>query len=54
MNVRNTRSSVKITKSKEPITNNRRLPSQQVKLEEDTDTKALLKPTFNHSKIRKG
>jgi transposase len=53
MNVRNTRSSGRITKSKEPITNNRRLPAQQVKLEDDTDTKSLLKPTSNHSKSGK-
>jgi transposase len=40
--VTNTKSSGRIAKKKPPIINNRRLPAQQVKLEEDTDTKALL------------
>jgi parvulin-like peptidyl-prolyl isomerase len=52
--VRNTRSSGRISKRKPAIINNGSLPAQQVKAEEDMDTKALLKPTSNHSKIRKG
>jgi transposase len=40
MNVHNTRS--KIAKRKSPIINNRGLPAQQVKVEEDTDAKSLL------------
>jgi hypothetical protein len=42
LNVRNIRSSSRIAKKKPPIINNRPLPAQQVKLEEDTDTKSLL------------
>jgi hypothetical protein len=47
--VTNTRSSGRITKRKPPVTNNRSLPALQVKLEQDTDTKALLKSESNSS-----
>jgi L-2-hydroxyglutarate oxidase LhgO len=43
-----------ITKKKIPIISNRRLPAQQVMVEEDIDIKLLLKPTPNFSKKRKG
>jgi transposase len=40
----------KITKKKPSIINNRPLPAQQVKVEEDTDTKSLLKSSSKSSK----
>jgi hypothetical protein len=40
--VTNTGSNIKITKRKPPIINNRPLPAQQVKVEEDTNNKSLL------------
>jgi transposase len=49
LNVRNTRSSSRIAKKKLPVTNNRPLPAQQVKLEEDMDTKSLLKSESSSS-----
>jgi transposase len=48
--VRNTRTSTRIAKRKPPILNNRPLPAQQVKVEEDTATKSLLKLPFKFSK----
>jgi hypothetical protein len=48
--VTNTRSSGRIAKRKPPVTNNRSLPAQQVKAEEDTDTKPLLKSSSENSK----
>jgi transposase-like protein len=41
--VNNTRRSSRIAKRTPPVTNNRHLSAQQVKIEEDTNTKALLK-----------
>jgi DNA-binding transcriptional regulator YhcF (GntR family) len=52
--VSNTRTSSRIAKRRPSIINNRRLPAQQVKVEEDTDTKSLLKSTPNSSKLPKG
>jgi transposase len=50
MNVHNTRSSGRISKRRPPVTNNGSLPAQQVKVEEDTDTKSLLKSSSKYSK----
>jgi hypothetical protein len=52
--VNNTRPSSRIAKRKPPIINNIRLPIQQVKVEEDTDTKPLLQSLSNSSKLKKG
>jgi hypothetical protein len=52
--VRNTRSSDRISKRKPPIINNRTLPAQQIKVEEDTDTKSLLQSSSESSKVPKG
>jgi hypothetical protein len=53
MNIRNTRSSGRIAKRKPPIMSNRRLPAQQVKVEDDTDTKALLQSSSQYPKVVK-
>jgi hypothetical protein len=47
--VSNTRRSSRIAKRTPPVTNNRHLSAQQVKIEEDTDTKALLKSASSSS-----
>jgi hypothetical protein len=52
--ISNTRRSSRIAKRTPPIINNRRLPIQQVKVEEDTDTKALLQSGSKSSKLPKG
>jgi transposase len=44
----------KIAKRTPSVTNNRPLPVQQVKVEEDTDTKSLLQSLSNSSKLPKG
>jgi hypothetical protein len=48
--VNNTRRSGRIEKRKPPVTNNRRLPAQQVKVKEETDTKLLLQASSKYSK----
>jgi hypothetical protein len=53
-NVRNTRTSSRIAKRQPPIISNRPLYAQQVKVEEDIDTKLLLKLTPSSSKLPKG
>jgi transposase len=52
-NVRDTRSSDRISKRIPPVTNNGSLRAQQVKVEEDTDTKSLLKSSSKYSKSGK-
>jgi transposase len=52
--ISNTRRSSRITKRTPPIINNRRLPVQQVKMEEDTDIKPLLQSGSKSSKLPKG
>jgi transposase-like protein len=47
--VSNTRRSNRIAKRRPPVTNNRHLSAQQVKIEEDTNTKALLKSESSSS-----
>jgi transposase len=47
--VSNTRRSSRIAKRTPPVTNNRHLSAQQVKVEEDTNTKALLKSESSSS-----
>jgi hypothetical protein len=47
--VSNTRRSSRIAKRTPPVTNNRHLSAQQVKMEEDTDTKSLLKSESSSS-----
>jgi transposase-like protein len=47
--VNNTRRSSRIAKRTPPIINNRRLPNQQVKVEEDTDIKPLLQSESSSS-----
>jgi hypothetical protein len=54
INVYNTRSSGRIAKRKPSIINNRGLPAQQVKVEEDIDTKSLLKSSSESSNLPKG
>jgi transposase len=51
--VNNTKSK-KITKRTPPVTKNRTLPAQQVKVEEDIDTKSLFKSLSKYSKLPKG
>jgi hypothetical protein len=50
--VNNTRRSSRIAKRKPPVTNNRPLPVQQVKVEEDTDTKSILHSSSESSKLK--
>jgi hypothetical protein len=52
--ISNTRRSSRIAKRTPPTANNRRLPTQQVKVEEDTDIKSLLQSGSKSSKIPKG
>jgi response regulator of citrate/malate metabolism len=52
--INNTRRSSRIAKRTPSVTNNRRLPAQQVKVEEDTDTKSLLQSGSKSSKLPKG
>jgi transposase len=52
--ISNTRRSSRIAKRTPPIINNRRLPTQQVKMEEDTDIKPLLQSGSKSSKLPKG
>jgi hypothetical protein len=51
---RNTRRSSRIAKRRLPVINNKRLPIQQVKVEEDTDTKSILQSASNHPTLEKG
>jgi response regulator of citrate/malate metabolism len=51
--VNNTRRSGRIAKRAPPITNNRRLPAQEAKVEEDTDIKSLLHSSSQYSKSGK-
>jgi transposase len=51
---RNTRRSSRIAKRRPPIINNIRLPIQQVKVEENTNTKSILQSASNHSTLEKG
>jgi hypothetical protein len=52
--VRNTRTSSRIAKKKPSIINTRTLPAQQVKVEEDTDTKSIVHSASKDSKLPKG
>jgi hypothetical protein len=52
--VSNTRTSSRIAKRKPSIINTRTLPAQQVKVEEDIDTKSIIQSSPSSSKLPKG